>query len=80
MGEVSGYGGSPDFCVYLALRKLKWTRLRAGLYHADNDTVVKQERGKWLVYRGKFDFFTNRKIGVYPPVSFTTLREAKKHA
>lgn len=61
------------------MAKVIWKRVKAGLYHGDNDTVIKREKGKWLVYRGKFDFFTNRKVGVYPPTAHATLKQAKPY-
>lgn len=59
------------------MKIITWNRVKAGLYHGSNDTVIKREKHKWLVYRGKFDFFTNEKIGVYPPTQHRTLSQAK---
>lgn len=62
------------------MKSLTWKRIKAGLYRADNDTVIKKEKGRWLVYRGKFDFFTNKKLGVYPPTLHLTLTQAKLYS
>lgn len=56
---------------------ITWKRIKAGLYHGSNDTVIKREGKLWYVYRGKFDFFTNKKLGVYPPTEHATLGAAQ---
>lgn len=63
--------------LYMPHQTITWKRTKAGLYHGSNDTVIKREKGKWLVYRGRFDFFTNKKLGVYPPTTHDTLNQAK---